>query len=129
MLSGLTLFPMANLNPVGIDFDILVVDDDNAGEEDVAMVDNDDEEVTAADAVVEVVVVVVDGGNATIELPPANDRVPGRNLTEFGTGTVVVVVVVVIGPSAPPPSILFVGVIPMDEPDNDALLRAIFAAM
>jgi hypothetical protein len=132
MLSGLTLFPMANLNPVGIDFVVLVVDD-NAGEEDVAMVDNDDDEtgfvvvvVVAAVVVVVVVVVVVDGGNATIELPPANDRVPGRNLTEFGTGTVVVVVV---GPSAPPPSILFVGVIPMDEPDNDALLRAIFAAM
>jgi hypothetical protein len=128
MLSGFTLFPMANLNPV------VVGDDDNAGDEDVAMVDNDDEEtgfVTAADAavvVVVVVVVVVDSGNATIELPPpANDRVPNRNLTEFGTGTVVVVVVVV-APSAPP-SILFVGVIPMEEPDNDALLHAIFAAM
>ena len=122
ILSGLTLFPTANLNPVG--GGVL----DNAGDDDVAMVDSDDEEtgfvVVVADAV------VVDDGNATTELPPANDLVPGRNLTEFGTATTaVVVVVVVVGPLAAAPPALVVGVIPMDEPpDNDALLHAILAA-
>jgi hypothetical protein len=124
ILSGLTLFPTANLNPVG--GGVL----DNAGDDDVAMVDSDDEETGFVVDVADALVVVVDGGNATTELPPANDLVPGRNLTEFGTATTaVVVVVVVVRPSAAAPPALVVGVIPMDEPpDNDALLHAILAA-